>query len=296
MFPRILPGTVESNSSVVKKSLVTLAMVNMMGCSNWENPYNCDNLDPELINLPESQAYMFMLWRPADVSMEAFTDTLNAEVIPTITDLSPNALKLYLDDPEFSDSVPSLVINRTQFDGSVFSGIVSYQADDPLQANAIAEAIKVEIEEESNISLMAGYDITRTNPVTYEQVWDDGEVSPGVSLVSIFQKRPSLSYEEYYAEWFCAHSPIAKEVHPYFNYERNVINDSFTSSGFDAPYFDAIVSEHVGIDSDLSDQDAFFGGDAGTWLWRITLSAFEFINFLTIETYTMRETIIIGED
>ena len=93
------------------------------------------------------------------------------------------------------------------------------------------------------------YSVVESVPREYERIdWRDGEASPGVSLVALMKRRPTMEKDEFFERWL-AHTQISLRLHPLTRYHRNAVLRKVSGPG-DA--WDGIVEERVG---DLADLD-----------------------------------------
>ena len=93
-------------------------------------------------------------------------------------------------------------------------------------------------------------------PVAYEKNWQDGEKSPGVCLLTLFQKKKRITHETFLHRWHNSHTPLSLKIHPLWNYNRNVVTEKLHDSCFD---WHGIVEEHFRTSSDLLNPVKFFG-------------------------------------
>lgn len=86
--------------------------------------------------------------------------------------------------------------------------------------------------------------------------WPDGERSPGQSITTVFDKRPDIDDERFFAIWHGEHTPLSFEIHPFRSYIRNTVVRALTPG---APPLRGIVYEAVPSAEDLYDLHRFFG-------------------------------------
>ena len=56
---------------------------------------------------------------------------------------------------------------------------------------------------------MAGYLVTESVPLAYEaRPWPDGERSPGVKQITMFDKRPDIDDAQFFARWHGNTKPL----------------------------------------------------------------------------------------
>ena len=102
------------------------------------------------------------------------------------------------------------------------------------------------------------YSVVESVPREYPRIdWRDGEASPGVSLVALMKRRPTVPKDEFFARWL-AHTQISLRLHPLTRYHRNAVLRKVSGSGDD---WDGIVEERVGDIADL-DHARFYPDEA----------------------------------
>ena len=71
---------------------------------------------------------------------------------------------------------------------------------------------------------MAGYLVTESVPLAYDRrTWPDGERSPGVKQITMFDKRSDIDDAQFFARWHGSHTPLTFEVHPVCLYVRHAV-------------------------------------------------------------------------
>ncbi len=93
--------------------------------------------------------------------------------------------------------------------------------------------------------------------VSYQKTWGDGEVTPGICLLTLFKKKKDIDYGTFIKRWHEGHSPLSLKIHPLWHYNRNVVKEELSGS---QEWYDGIVEEHVKERSDLLNPFKFFGG------------------------------------
>jgi hypothetical protein len=86
--------------------------------------------------------------------------------------------------------------------------------------------------------------------------WPDGERSPGQSITTVFDKRPDIDDDRFFAIWHGEHTPLSFEIHPFTSYVRNTVVRALTPG---APPLRGIVYEAVPSPEDMFDLHRFFG-------------------------------------
>jgi len=138
------------------------------------------------------------------------------------------------------------------------------------------------------LRLSGGYSVEEAIPVAYEKNWQDGEKSPGVCLLTLFQKKKRITHETFLHRWHNSHTPLSLKIHPLWNYNRNVVTEKLHDSCFD---WHGIVEEHFRTSSDLLNPVKFFGHPLimGYNMLRVYFDTNSFLDYKTIEPYLATE-------
>lgn len=92
------------------------------------------------------------------------------------------------------------------------------------------------------------YSVLESVPQEYKNIgWQDGEVSPGVTLFAQLRRRNSVPESEFFQRWL-AHTQISLQLHPLTRYHRNAVLRKVSGNGAE---WDAIVEERVDSLEDL---------------------------------------------
>lgn len=125
-------------------------------------------------------------------------------------------------------------------------------------------------------------------PVAYTKEWADKEETPGAGLLTLFKKRPDIDYETFIDRWHNGHTPLSLEIHPLWNYARNVVTETAIP---DSEPYDGIVEEHFRTRKELTGWARFFGGFGR--MVKNMISVYKdmngFIDRKTIEPYFITE-------
>lgn len=113
------------------------------------------------------------------------------------------------------------------------------------------------IDEIDAIEGFAGsFDVTEALPVAYVKNWEDGNASPGICLLTLFNKKKSIDYKTFIDRWHNSHTPLSLKLHPLWNYNRNVV-DGMGKNNTES--WDGIVEEHCKTKAELLNPFKFFG-------------------------------------
>ena len=133
-----------------------------------------------------------------------------------------------------------------------------------------------------------GYEVTEALPVSYHKSWKDGDVTPGVCLLTLFRKKKGLAYEKFIDRWHNGHTPLSLQIHPLWHYNRNVVDNTLSDN---ADTFDGIVEEHCRTSADLLNPFKFFGHPLiiVPRMLKVYSDVRSFIDYSSIESYLVSE-------
>lgn len=125
-------------------------------------------------------------------------------------------------------------------------------------------------------------------PAAYTRNWKDGEKTPGLGLLTLFRRRTDMDYADFIERWHNGHTPLSLEIHPLWNYVRNVVKEKIRG---EEKWYDGIVEEHCKTREDLLKTTRFFGGPLKTPgnMVRVYRDVKSFIDYPSIETYSVEE-------
>jgi hypothetical protein len=132
------------------------------------------------------------------------------------------------------------------------------------------------------------YRVTEALPVSYEKTWKDGEVTPGVCLLTLFRKKVNLDYATFLDRWHNGHTPLSLKIHPLWHYNRNVVDKLLHEQ---SEKFDGIVEEHCRTPSELFNPFKFFGHPLIVIprMLSVYSDVKSFIDYSSIESYLVSE-------
>jgi hypothetical protein len=133
-----------------------------------------------------------------------------------------------------------------------------------------------------------GFLVEEALPVAYEKSWEDGAKTPGVCLLTLFQKKKNMDYNTFIHRWHNGHTPLSLKIHPLWNYNRNVVMEKLTDDSYE---WDGIVEEHFRTSSDLLNPAKFFGNPLAMIynMLRVYFDTHSFIDYKTIEPHHATE-------
>lgn len=134
------------------------------------------------------------------------------------------------------------------------------------------------------------YEVSEALPVSYDKTWEDGNATPGVCLLTLFQQREDLNYDTFIDRWHNNHTPLSLKIHPLWNYSRNVVTKKETG----AESWDGIVEEQFRQTSDLLNPFRFFGNPLviAQRMWMVYSDTRSFLDYGSIEPYLATEYVL----
>ena len=191
---------------------------------------------------------MYCLWRDPEAELEAVRSALLEHVAPTILETGVHGLRVEAEEA----IAPHLHVGADP-DGSRLSSSVSVWVDSYDDRAPIEDAL-------GSVpgTTAHGWIVAESVPKAYgeHRTWADGEQSPGLSILTIFDKKPGLDDERFYAIWHGEHTPLTFEIHPFWLYVRNQLLRPVTPG---APAARGIVYEACRTDDEVLDLPTFFG-------------------------------------
>jgi hypothetical protein len=138
-----------------------------------------------------------------------------------------------------------------------------------------------------------GYRVDESAPRAYDRDWPDGTDTPGGGMLTLLHRRPGLSDAEFLRRWHEGHSPLALEIHPLWNYVRNVVAGLVLPG---SPPLCGIVEEQCRTPGELLDPMRFFGGPVRMVpnMLRVYGDVRRFLDLAAIENYLVTERWIRG--
>ena len=135
---------------------------------------------------------------------------------------------------------------------------------------------------------IGSYKVTEALPVKYEKTWQDGEITPGVCLLTLFRKKKRLEYAKFIDRWHNGHTPLSLKIHPLWHYNRNVVESQHPDN---SEKFDGIVEEHCETSSELFNPFKFFGNPLIVIprMLQVYFDVNSFIDYPSIEPYLVAE-------
>jgi hypothetical protein len=146
----------------------------------------------------------------------------------------------------------------------------------------------------------AGYLVTESmyrdygdNEHAAKRDWPDGQRSPGIVTVTMFDKPVGVDDDAFYGHWYGHQSPMSEWMQPRARYVRNAVVRPLTPG---APRYRAIVEEAWPSMEHLTDLQRFFGAptpdDLGERIRIMLDSTKRLADPSTLRNYTMSEYIV----
>jgi hypothetical protein len=135
------------------------------------------------------------------------------------------------------------------------------------------------------------YRVNEVLPVAYNKTWPDREITPGICLLTLFNRKKGIDYETFIHRWHNSHTPLSLKIHPLWNYSRNVVEEILEENSI--PY-EGIVEEQLRTDRDLLNPFRFFGNPLVIIPRMIAVytDTKSFLDYEGIEVYLAREIIV----
>lgn len=178
-----------------------------------------------------------------------YREHLLADVAPRVLDgRGVRALNISVNDLQKEIPKPMLLLGI----GATLGAAVSIWMDCLDDRGPIEEGLA------ERADRLDGYLVTESIPqACTDRDWPDGEVSPGVTHFTWFEKAKGISEEAFFHHWFDVHTPFSADLHPLrWEYVRNAVARPLTKG---APPIRAIVAERFREIRDYTDPSRLFG-------------------------------------
>ncbi len=201
---------------------------------------------------------------------------------PRLLELEPRALTVNVVDPGV-DMSATMAVRDDGVGATIGVWLDSLDDRTPFEAELASAADR-----------MAGYLVTESVPLAYEQrTWRDGERSPGIKQLTMFDRRADIDDAQFFSRWHGSHTPLTFEVHPVCLYVRHAVARPVTEG---APPWRGIVEEGFRTVEDLTDPMRYFSADSKDELehnvHRVLDDVSTFLDLESVESYAMAEYIL----
>jgi hypothetical protein len=236
---------------------------------------------------------IYLIWdQPSRPGADVRTQLID-EIAPKLLALTPRGLQMDIDDAQAADVNPMVAIPGDELPVRALVSIWLDAHDTRSQHEEVLETVGIR---------RAGYLVTESlyrdygdNEHAPARDWPDGQRSPGIITLSVFDKPVGVSDESFYGHWYGHQSPMSEWVQPRARYVRNAVTRALTPG---APTYRAIVEEAWPTIDTVTDIYKFFGTAAGEGdvlgeRIRIMLDSTKLLyNPDTMRNYTLSEYIL----
>jgi hypothetical protein len=233
---------------------------------------------------------VYLLWERPSVDPVALRKRFLDEVAPALLALNPHSLQIDLDDEhvQMSSMVP------VPGDELPVRACVSVWIDAHDDRAAYEELLR------PAAIRIGGYLVTESlyrdyggNRHAGPRDWPDGERSPGIITLTVFDKPAGTDDETFYGHWYGHQSPMSEEMQPRTRYVRNAVVRAVTPG---APRYRAIVEESWPSVEHVTNLHTFFGATSNDELGeniRVMLDSTKLLyDPATMRNYSLSEYIL----
>ena len=233
---------------------------------------------------------MYLVWdRPSRAGADVRAQLVD-DVAPRLLALGAHGLQIDVDDDqaEVSSMVP-VPDDELPVRACVSIWLDAHDARDAYEAVLTGVGIR-----------RAGYLVTESlyrdygdNEHAGRRDWPDGQRSPGITTLTVFDKPAGVSDETFYGHWYGHQSPMSEWMQPRARYVRNAVVRAVTPG---APRYRAIVEEAWPSVEHLTNLRTFFGAASDEELGeniRVMLDSTKLLyDPATMRNYTLSEYIL----
>ena len=233
---------------------------------------------------------VYLMWdRPSRAGADVRTQLID-DVAPRLLERGARGLQIDVDDDQADVSSMVPVPNdELPMRACVSIWLDAHDTRDPYESILAEAGVR-----------RAGYLVTESlyrdygdNAHAGPRDWPDGQRSPGITTLTVFDKPAGVSDEAFFGHWYGHQSPMSEWMQPRARYVRNAVVRGLTPG---APRYRAIVEESWPTVEHLSDLTTFFGAAGPDELGeriRIMLDSTKLLyDPATMRNYTMSEYIL----
>lgn len=234
---------------------------------------------------------VYLVWERPSVAPEVLGDRLHDELVPCLRSLEPRGLSVVVDDADAQVPAPVPVPDdELPVRLAVSVWLDTHDARGPYEEVLSAYGVR-----------RAGYLVTESLCEDYgttphwptQRDWPAGQRSPGITVLTTFDKRADLDDATFFGHWYGHQTPMSAAMQPRIRYVRNAVVRGVTAG---APPLRAIVEETWPTVDHLTDPKLFFGADRDDSLSeniRVMLDSMKvFADASTLRTYTVSEYLL----
>jgi len=234
---------------------------------------------------------VYLVWLPEGTPRARVTDIMLGDVAPRLLDLDVRGLTMDLDDEDADVASPVPPPPGEHTPQAVVSlWVDAYDRRAPLEAVVTSVSTR-----------LAGYQVLESMYCEYGESrwaaprsWPDGERSPGLLTVAMFEQRPDMAFEDWLAAWHTGVSQVSEEVQPRCRYVRNTVFRTLTPG---APPYRGIVEEAWPSAGHITDPMLFYCADGdheqmNTNVTRLFEKVAAVLDLATMRSLTMSEWIL----
>ena len=233
---------------------------------------------------------VYLVWDRPSVDPAALREQYLEGIAPRLLALDPAALQIDLDDDDAT--TPSMVPvpgDELPVRACVSVWLAAHDTRAPFEVVLADAGVR-----------RAGYLVTESLYCDYggnahmpARTWPDGERSPGIITLTVFDKPAGVDDETFYGHWYGHQSPMSEAMQPRARYVRNAVTRALTPG---APRYRAIVEEAWPSVEHLTNLHTFFGAATDEELGenvRVMLDSTKLLyDPATMRNYTMSEYIL----
>ncbi len=199
---------------------------------------------------------VYLVWERPSIDPAALRARFLDDIAPRLLALNPHALQIDLDD-EHAQMQSMVPVPPDELPVRACVSIWLDAHDERAPYEEVLQGAGVR---------RAGYLVTESmyrdygdNPHAPVRDWPDGQRSPGIITLTIFDKPAGVDDETFYGHWYGHQSPMSEDMQPRARYVRNAVVRAVTPG---APRYRAIVEESWPSVEHVTNLHTFFGASS----------------------------------
>ena len=130
-------------------------------------------------------------------------------------------------------------------EGPMADALVAVWAKDEWAEDGTLAAFADALAGTAGVARLQGWTVEEHYQKRYERDWADGELTPGVKMMTLMRIAPGRSHEQCARHWVDVHTPLAMRIHIGMqHYVQNVVHAPLAGAGGDPDVF-GIVELHM---------------------------------------------------